>query len=458
MKDTPVTDTDEGRAYHMFLVSLGAVIVLLFSGIFLGVGIRNTSLVHEIILERGRSLFQQIVLTRLWAAQYGGVYVRKGPGVESNPWLEHPDLEAADGSLLTLRNPALITREISEIAALQDDYHFRITSLKPLNPGNAPDDFERRALEAFESGALESWDTIEGPDGRVFRYMGALNTESSCLVCHAVQGYQEGDVRGGISVGFTVEQVQKELHRNALLIMVAAALISALTLAVIYIFVTKLRHELGRLRQELQIAASTDALTGLYNRRYAMERFTQETNKAIRSGMPLACAILDADDFKALNDRHGHPVGDMALKAVAVAMKETIRVYDTPSRYGGEEFLILFPGLDRTGATVVCDRLRLAIARNTAAVLPEGTAVTVSIGLADLASASRELSVTTGQTVHLETSQPDYTEASHTRRQPSGAKQDVPAIIETMLKHADSALYKAKARGKDCCVAYADPS
>jgi diguanylate cyclase (GGDEF)-like protein len=239
------------------------------------------------------------------------VYVLKGSGVESNPWLEHPDLEAADGSMLTLRNPALITREISEIVALQDDYRFRITSLKPLNPGNTPDDFERRA---------------------------------------------------------------------------------------------------------------------------------QEANKAIRTGTPLACAIIDADDFKALNDRHGHPVGYVALKTIAQAMKETIRAYDTPSRYGGEEFLILFPGLDGNGATVVCDRLRQAITGNTAAALPEGRAVTVSIGLADLATA---------------TSEPDSA-AVQASGQGTGKRPDVPAVIEVMLKHADAALYKAKASGKNCCVVYAD--
>ena len=442
MKFASRTNSDEGKAYRMFLLSLGAMIILLFAGIFLGMAIRNASLVQEIILERGRSLFQQIVLTRRWAAEYGGVYVRKGPGVESNPWLEHPDLEAADGSLLTLRNPALITREISEIAALQDDYRFRITSLKPINPGNAPDDFERRALEAFESGVLELWDTIEGQAGREFRYMGALRTEASCLACHAVQGYREGDVRGGISVGFPVERVRKELQHSALLIIIAATLISVLTLVAVYIFVTRLRRELGRLREELEIAASTDSLTGLYNRRYALDRFTQEANKAIRTGTPLVCAIIDADDFKALNDEHGHPVGDVALKAIALSMKETLRIYDTPSRYGGEEFMIVLPGLDGKGAKVVCDRLRETIAEKTTAALPGGKVVTVSIGLDDLASASSELSPLAGRT------------ATQATGQGTGRRLDVSELIETMLKHADSALYKAKASGKDCCVVY----
>ena len=422
---TTLITKDEGKAYRMFLVSLGAVIILLFAGVFLGIAIRNAMLIQDVILERGRSLFQQIVLTRSWAAGYGGVYVRKGPGVESNPWLEHPDLEAADGSFLTLRNPALITREISEIAARQDDYRFRMTSLKPINPGNAPDEFERRALEFFEAGASEFWETSKGPAGHEFRYMGALKIEHSCLACHAIQGYQEGDIRGGISVGFPVEQVEKELRRSAFIIGAAALLILILTLGAIYLFVSRLRQDLSQLKAELERAATTDALTGLYNRRYTMQRFAQEIDKAMRTGATLGCAIIDADDFKALNDRDGHPVGDLALKAIAAAMTASLRSYDTASRYGGEEFLILFPGIDGTECALACDRLRVAIAEGTAAVLPRGGRLTVSIGIADLASVLNR----------------------HEDEKPEAAD-----IIETMLAYADAALYQAKAAGKNRCI------
>ena len=173
-----------------------------------------------------------------------------------------------------------------------------------------------------------------------------------------------------------------------------------------------------------------------------MDRFIQEANKAIRTDTSLTCAIIDADNFKALNDRYGHPAGDEALKAIALAMKETLRIYDTASRYGGEEFLILFPGLDGKEARVVCDRLRQSIAEKTTAAHPEGKAVTVSIGLADLVSATSGQPATAGKAVNQEAA-----------RKPSG-RVDVAAVIETMLHHADTALYKAKASGKDTCVVY----
>jgi len=434
MFDTSKIVHDERKAYRIFLVSLTMIILILFSGIFLGVALRNTTLVKDVIVERGQALFQQIVLTRRWAAEYGGVYVRKNPGVESNPWLVHPDLQAADGSMLTLRNPALITREISEIASRQAGYRFRITSLKPINPGNAADDFERRSLQSFETGRTEAWETIDGPEGKEFRYMGALRTEASCLTCHAVQGYKEGDVRGGISVSFEVGSVERELARNVMFIIIAALLVTALTLTMVFMFVMRLRHELDRVRDELARAASTDALTGLFNRGFVMERLGQEVEKAIRTGTELACAILDADDFKSVNDTDGHPTGDLALKTIAESLQANARTYDIVARYGGEEFIIVFPGVGVSAALVACERIRESIAQNTAAVMPRKRAVTVSIGLADLTSILAIPAM-----------------AAQTQNRKSGRSLE---LVELLLRNSDSALYKAKSAGKNCCSLY----
>lgn len=428
---------DERRAYRIFIASLAAVIFVLFAGIFLGIALRNATLVQDIILERGKSLFEQIVLTRRWAAQYGGVYVIKGPGVASNPWLEHPDLQASDGQMLTLRNPALMTREISEIAARGADYQFRITSLKPLNPGNAPDAFERRSLEAFESGATERYEIDDGPNGRQFRYMGALKTEASCLSCHAKQGYHEGDVRGGISVSFSVGHIEQSLRTTLLIIIVSAIIISALTLATVFAFVVRLRRQLDRTRAELESAATVDALTLLYNRRYLMDRLRQEIGKAIRTGDDLSLAILDADDFKEVNDRHGHVTGDHVLRSIADAICATVRTYDIVARYGGEEFVVVLPGVSLEASRAACDRMRMAIADATAAVMPDARRVTVSIGIAGLSASLRSASA----------SEPDQ---QHVALEANAREE---AIIDAMLQAADSALYRAKDGGKDRCVA-----
>jgi diguanylate cyclase (GGDEF)-like protein len=425
MLDTGRLAADERRAYRIFLVSLLGALVVLFTGVFLGFTARNADFLREVVLERAQSLFHQIVMTRQWASEYGGVYVRKGPGVESNPWLEHPDLAAADGSLLTLRNPALITREISEIASRRDDYRFRITSLNPLNPGNEPDAFERKALRSFETGGLEYWETTDSPAGREFRYMGALKTERSCLACHAKQGYEEGDIRGGISVTFPVDRLEGELRKNVALVFGLEVLIAAGTLAAVLFFVIRLRRQLDRVRVDLEQAATRDALTGLYNRRYILERFAQEEAMCRRSGRPLACALVDADDFKSVNDRFGHAAGDAALRIIADRLKSGVREYDIPGRFGGEEFILLFPGIRAGEARIACDRIREAIEAAPRPPALETARITVSMGISD--------------TVRTGFADPGRTS------------------LDALLSRADEALYRAKAGGKNRCEACPAP-
>ncbi|NOZ48470.1 MAG: DUF3365 domain-containing protein, partial [Chloroflexi bacterium] len=160
-------------------------------------------------LSTTRAFFQQIVLTRRWIAQHGGVYVLKGPDVEPNPYLYRiPDLKVDitddEGQVYTLRNPALVTRELSELAEKQGIFKFHITSLKLINPNNAPDAFETKALNAFEAGETEVWQHEGSAKQRRFRYMAPLYVESACLRCHGFQGYKVGQVRGGISVSIPV--------------------------------------------------------------------------------------------------------------------------------------------------------------------------------------------------------------------------------------------------------------
>jgi len=102
--------------------------------------------------------------------------------------------------VLTLRNPALVVREVSELSAKRSGVTFRAVSLKPLNPGNAPDGFETRALRSFtKEGKKEAAAILDSPRGKVYRYVSALVTERPCLACHALQGYREGDIRGPIN-------------------------------------------------------------------------------------------------------------------------------------------------------------------------------------------------------------------------------------------------------------------
>ena len=136
-------------------------------------------------------------------------------------------------------------------------------------------------------------------------------------------------------------------------------------------------------RARLQLEASTDALTGLHNRREFESGMVREMERARRMGVPLSLAIIDIDFFKRINDQHGHDVGDRVLREVAQALQGGIRKSDLLARIGGEEFALVMLGTQPPGAWVVLERLRLAVA---ALRLPAGTATigcTISIGITD---------------------------------------------------------------------------
>ena len=159
--------------------------------------------------------------------------------------------------------------------------------------------------------------------------------------------------------------------------------------------------------------AITDKLTGLYNRRYFMELLKNEIERSKRSKKPLSVAILDIDNFRDYNNRHGHLVGDKLLTEFAGILKKSIRNIDTAGRYGGEEFVVLLPESNPTDAATVGERVRKAIQESYfegEEDQPLGT-VTVSIGVATCLNNSLD---------HQE-----------------------------LIKEADKALYKAKNLGKN---------
>ncbi len=137
------------------------------------------------------------------------------------------------------------------------------------------------------------------------------------------------------------------------------------------------------LHDRLRRQATEDELTGLANHRRFQEVLTDEVARAGRTGQPLALVMLDIDDFKAINDTHGHQRGDAVLQAVGAAVRGVCRSTDEPARYGGEELAVVLPATDLEGAYVLAEELRSAVAR--LHVLPDGAGpVTVSAGVATL--------------------------------------------------------------------------
>ncbi len=127
--------------------------------------------------------------------------------------------------------------------------------------------------------------------------------------------------------------------------------------------------------------AATDALTGLFNRRYLEEALTREISRAERAGSRLATLILDIDHFKGFNDTYGHAMGDVVLKKVANVLRSGLRKGDVLARFGGEEFVILLPGVSSRSALELAERIRASV--ESADVHPGGPRkhVTVSVGV-----------------------------------------------------------------------------
>lgn len=128
------------------------------------------------------------------------------------------------------------------------------------------------------------------------------------------------------------------------------------------------REELNRFAAELAVsnrrlqeAALTDVLTGFPNRRYAMERIEQEWAASSRNKRPLACMVIDLDQFKQVNDTHGHDVGDAYLQQVAASIRGALRAQDVVCRTGGDEFLVIFPDTNLKAGLVCAERMRRAV-------------------------------------------------------------------------------------------------
>lgn len=137
-------------------------------------------------------------------------------------------------------------------------------------------------------------------------------------------------------------------------------------------------YVIGRQADALVALSRTDTLTGLSNPLAFLERFEQETARAARYGEPLALLLVDVDGLKAINDGHGHRAGDLALQAVARALRGGARQTDLPARLGGDEFALLAPSTSRPAAVALGERIRSLVA----GARVDG--LTVSVGVATL--------------------------------------------------------------------------
>lgn len=152
--------------------------------------------------------YNKDLVYRRWATLHGGVYVPVNNATQPNPYLtgiKERDIPTPSGKILTLINPAYMTRQVHELAQEQYGAKGHITSLKLLRPENKPDSWEKAALLAFEKGVKEVYSTSSIQGKKYLRLMRPMITEAGCLKCHGYQEYKVGDIRGGISVSVPLE-------------------------------------------------------------------------------------------------------------------------------------------------------------------------------------------------------------------------------------------------------------
>jgi diguanylate cyclase (GGDEF)-like protein len=140
-------------------------------------------------------------------------------------------------------------------------------------------------------------------------------------------------------------------------------------------------RRIAELERDLRVAASRDALTGLYNRGAIFDILRKEMARQEREHQPLSLMLADLDHFKRINDSYGHLAGDAVLREVAQRMSAVLRPYDALGRYGGEELLVVLPACDERGAAEVAERIRASVAASTIVTEQGNIAASVSIGV-----------------------------------------------------------------------------
>jgi diguanylate cyclase (GGDEF)-like protein len=179
--------------------------------------------------------------------------------------------------------------------------------------------------------------------------------------------------------------------------------------------------DIVRNAEELERLATTDGMTGIYNRRHFLTLADREWTRARRYGRPISFLMIDIDFFKSINDDFGHQVGDEMIVHLANLARDCKRECDVLARIGGEEFALLLPETDLQQAQVVAERLRSEVAAKSLVVASRSIPATVSIGVATLVAAMSDIS--------------------------------------DLMKAADQALYDAKHAGRNrviCCISRDD--
>ena len=193
-------------------------------------------------------------------------------------------------------------------------------------------------------------------------------------------------------------------------VLIGAIIPALLAPLMLYGFVS-LSGQLSRAEAQLKALAAEDSLTGVLNRRRFLELADIEWARAHRHGRPQSLLLIDVDDFKSVNDRHGHLAGDETLRQMAETSRSCLRRTDLFGRYGGDEFIVLLPETEEPGAVLMAERIRRALEAREIKTRSGTIRITVSVGV--------------------------------------GSRNGRVEALDSMVAQADAALYCAKSNGRN---------
>lgn len=397
---------DEGRQKILFWIANVTWTLLVLVIFFLGTQIEDASIV-ELARKDAMANIRMDHAFRTWCTKHGGVYVPVSEHTPPSSFLGHiPECD--------LMNPAYMLQQMMEDYNELYGVKGKITSLNPINPSNAPDEWERDALQAFETGIQEQIAVTDIDDAPYLRLIRPMIMQEGCLECHGHHGYQVGDVHGGIVASVPLAgylAVSKKHEQNLLFALSSIWLVGMLGIKAVGKNSRQRIKERKQYEAKIWRQANFDALTGLPNRSLFMDRMERALTYARRHDYKLALLFIDLDGFKDVNDTLGHAHGDLLLQETAKRLQGCVREMDTLSRLGGDEFTVILPELaeDVSAATVA------------------GTILTSLARTYDLEGHETKLSASIGITIY-----------------PQDGED--PGVL---LQHADTAMYRAKAEGRN---------
>jgi len=332
------------------------------------------------------------------------------------------DYTAAASNIVRGQHEASVLRHATDAylahpSGLHRDHILRILETIESRAGTTRNSFERLGLDAGTREAVV----------REFEHVLGMLPQLRELTRHALEDAEARDDFHAVAmeVEDTLAFVYSSLHRrNHEAAAEQQRLTRWLTYAVVALGVLLLGiigallwtvDKVFRQKQVLERLTVTDVLTELPNRRGLLQRVEQMLAQHRRNGRPLSLALMDLDNFKAVNDREGHPVGDAVLHHIAHAIAGSTRASDMLARIGGEEFGLLMPETDREGAQELCERIRREVEELDLPMANEVRNLTLSVGLTTI-------------TV------------------------DGDASFDNLYVNADRALYEAKRQGRNCTV------